>query len=866
MLHRTIFIGLGSTGCNTLDALQDIAYLSTGDAEMGGAWAYLKLDTAAPGDKTFCGDTSHSIQIQVSNNEINTLEEYMKNLDLQRDVGSEDLSWLWKDGRLRIKAQTAGSGMNRRYARSCIYYYWEVEQKSSASIKKWLKTQKTEFIEAEGKRSPQAIEAKLRSILPQRSIVPKVSNSNVRYVIVAALGGGTGSGALLELAKRMEKDEITHENILCLSYPPSVDHPSANDTDGNNRRGNAMESLSYYELYLQDQQSKQLLRPHLIISPSNDQYTLAADDSQAMRQLEYMGAMFLSRISAALEFDAIAVDLLKDADTALPHAWTFAFTGVRIPALELKAMAIYNAVDRVCNPANSSDPINWFSDPQVHWKTIEQQAKDLVKASFNHIYRTVENRLSSVSEIRKRDFSRSFIDNQYDWFGTNEDLLKKVINTIVEQARNVLKDKVEIQSINYIRKLLAKISELVKEVPQLNEASVDRAYKMLKGDPPSHEARNRLFAWYMLSVLGEAVREIENKLDFFQDALRQVRISPEAVDMIKRRQDANFYYNIIPDNFDIKIPRFSFLELDSVNNLFDNLNEKIDPSALKQDILRKILRIAEIPAGTQFDRTQFTTQDAKDFMKDKIQWPMLNLTDRFGIKMIVSTCFGGALTEILGDRNRSLRDEFNKSINDLELNVETDRIDSDLARLMSPLQLDALKIWKDCSKDKLKIGQKEFRDGATHALDPETQADYYPLEGMQKQTLAMEVLKRLLICTDNERKDDSHVSFIYELPQYKPTSWSSDGYGLVLRYNTESSQKIDFPEDDNLSSLFKRIMDVCRKEGGEAFLNNWVRFVNAKLLEDNEYKQRWDNLFAEGDLNLILPDGKPTLIYSSHRP
>lgn len=865
MLHRTIFIGLGSTGCNTLDALQDIAYLSTGDAQMGGAWAYLKLDTASPGDKTFCGDTSHSIHIQVDN-EIATLEAYLRDLDIKGDVNQEDLSWLWKNGRLRINGHVQGSGMNRRYARGCIYYYWNVERSTMKSIKLWLQAKKTEFMDDNGERSRQAVQAKLTSILPLGTPVPQVSNTDVRFVIVAALGGGTGSGALLELAKRMERDEITQENILCLSYPPSVDHPGANDVDANNRRMNAMESLSYYELYLQDEQLKRLLRPHFIISPSNDQFTLAADDSQAMRQLEYMGAMFLSRISAALKFDAIAVDLLKDAKNNKPHPWSFALTGVRIPALELKAQAMYEAVDRVCNPDKSGDPINWFSDPKVHWKTIDLQARDLIKACFNHIYSAVESRFSSVTEIRKRDLMRSFTDNQYEWFGTPEELLKKVVHTIVEQARMVLKDKVEIQSINYMGKLLAMMKEHVKEVPQLNDAALDRAYKQLKGDPPTHEGRNRLFSWYMLSVLEQAIVVIEEKLNLFRDALREVRISPEAIDMIKRRQNANFYQNIIPDRFHIDIPSFSFLELDSVNNLFGNLNEKINPQLLKQDILRKILRVAQIPSGTRFDRTQFSNQAAKDAMRNKIEWPMLNLKDHNEIALIVFSCFGGAITEILGDRNRAQRDDFNQSISDLGLKVETDRIDPDLARLMSPLQLDALKIWRDCSKDSLKIGLPEFRAGTEFASNPDTQADYYPLHGSEKQVLALEVLKRLLVCTDNERKDDAHVGFIYELPQYKPTAWSSDEFGLVLRYNNQSSQALPFPINGSLTSMLGNIMKICETEGGEAFLSNWVRFVNSKMLEDQSYKARWDTLFAAGNLNLTMPDGKPRIIYGSQRP
>jgi len=616
MLHRTIFIGLGSTGCNTIDAIQDIAYLSTGSADMGGAWAYLKLDTAVPTDKSICGDTAHSIHIQVAEPEIRVLTQHFANR-ANNGAAGEDLSWLWQEGKLRISGKVAGSGLNRRYGRACVYYYWNVEHNLQKNIKSWLLSMKNQFIAAQGPRSPLEIQKKLASTLPQGSPVPEVSAQEVKFVIILALGGGTGTGGLLELAQRIHNDGVSTKEIMCLSYPPSINHPQPGQPGGNDRRYNALECLYYYEQYLIDPNSPKNLRPHFIISPSKDSMDLAPTDNEAMRQLEYLGAMFLTRISAALDVDAIMVD--KIAQFPQPFTWSVAFGGVRIPALEIKAREIFKAVARICNNSNSSYSISWHKNVQLSQETMEDEATWIVRDCFEIISKFCLAKFSALAPPRKDDFYGAYINNKDNWFDDNyERLSDEMLKHTVERIQSTMHNTIAARSIGYIEGLITRIKSLLEKIPGLNDDHINKAYKMLRHDPPSPLGRNKLVVWKYREAVLRTISRLGEKLDEFKTVLEGVEVNQESIELIRQREEAVFYHSITPDNFNIEIPSLSFLDMEPVLKMFSKPQEHLSTQELKSVLMKELSRRARLPEATSFDRSQFSNDKTKKFLQNKI--------------------------------------------------------------------------------------------------------------------------------------------------------------------------------------------------------------------------------------------------------
>lgn len=859
MLHRTIFIGLGSTGCNTIDALQDIAFLTTGNAEMGGAWAYLKLDTAMPTDTTFCGDTSHSIHIQLANDEISTLKTHLMQLDNSGNTSKGDLDWLWKDGKLRIDAKIAGSGLNRRYARGCIYYYWNVETNPTKNLKTWLSNMKNQFIAADDPRSPQKIEEKLRAILPAGSTIPQVSSQDVRIVIVLALGGGTGTGGLLELAKLIHRDNITKDDMLCLSYPPSVNHPQTGTPGGNDRRYNALECLYYYEQYAKDPNSPRNLRPHFIISPSKDGMDLAANDDASMRQLEYLGAMFLTRITAALDFDKVMVDL--NSQFPQPYPWSIAMAGVRIPALEIKAAEIYKAVGKICDQTNSSDPISWYKNAQVAAETVDQEAWKILKVCFEHISQYCHTRFSPLNPPRKADFYTEYTNNKANWFDDQVNkLVEEMLPLAIEEIKRFMHANSQARSIRYMEELVQRMQSKLARIPVLNDAKIQEAYNHLKGDPPHPQGRTKLFVWYLREAVVQTVGLVGEKLELFENTLAGVKINQSAIDLINQRKETNFYKNIEPDNFRIEIPSFSFLELEPVLNLFRRPNERLNATELKTELMRVLSRDARLPANTRFDRTQFSKAETKAFLSKKIDHPLLNLEHFNNLIPIYDACFGGALTDLIDASRENQRQQFEQSIADLNLHVATSRIDPDLTRIMSPLQLDALKIWAQCRYDDLTISTPQYGVGIQSSNQPDMFGDYYP--PLPPSNVIIDAFKNLLVCSKTKRLDADHLHFIAVLPAYAPTSFGADGdYGLNLKHNITQDLLLRLPASGDINKIIKNLDQLCSTDAGKEHLLKWNRTIDTKKKTDTTLINRMDDLFARGDIRIALPDGRVTTIY-----
>lgn len=858
MLHRTIFIGLGSTGCNTIDALQDIAYLSTGSADMGGAWAYLKLDTAEPGDRTFCGDTAHRIHIQVMN-ETATLEAHLRERD-RKGWDGEDLSWLWKDGHLRIRGLLDGAGMNRRYGRACIYYYWNVEHDTQKNIKTWLQGMKSEFIDATGERTPNAIQNKLSSILPTGSPVPKVSNQEVRIVIILALGGGTGTGGLLELARRIYQDNISRREIVCLSYPPSVDHPQAGDILGNDRRYNAMECLYYYEQYRKDDASPNNLKPHFIISPSKNDMTLAAVDPQAMRQLEYLGAMFLSRVMAALDFDAIMVDL-QDA-IGKPYSWSVALAGVRIPALEIKAREIYQAAGKICGSDNSKDPISWYKDVQIAAGTMDEEATGIVRECFDHIGKFLLTKFATQDPPRKVGFHTEYINNKDDWFDKNyEKLSEEMLKLAVGRIRSILHSNNAARSVKYLEELIRRMKGLLDQVPALDDTAIEKTYGQLKGDPPSEPSRNKLFVWKYRDAVAMAIAIIEEKLDHFKSILQGVSVNQDAITRIQQRQETVIYKNIIPENFKVEIPPLSFMDLEPVFNMFSKPQERLNTQDLKRELMKELSRSAKLPAGTSFDRTQFSKDETRAFLRDKLDGPMLNLVHKDRLATISKVCLGGALTELIDSSRESQKKQFEDSIADLGLQVAASRMDPELISIMSPLQLDALKIWDNCQSANLSIGQPAFRRNLTFSADSDTWGDYYPPR--PDYSTAVEAFSNLLICSDVQRPDSSHLNLIDVLSQYRPTSFGTTSYSVVLSCSAEQKM-LELPANGDVNTILCKLIEIGSNTQGKEFLNRWNDYIKTKSRSDITLNSRMDTLFQLGNFRLTQPDGSEVTVYKPH--
>lgn len=859
MLHRTIFIGLGSTGCNTIDALQDIAFLTTGNAEMGGAWAYLKLDTAMPTDTTFCGDTAHSVHIQVAAQEISTLTAHLRQLDNSGNGSSKDLTWLWKDGKLRIDAKIAGSGLNRRYARGCIYYYWNVETNPTKNLKTWLSTMKNQFIAAEAPRSPQKIEEKLRAILPAGSAIPQVSPQEVRIVIVLALGGGTGTGGLLELAKLIHGDNITSGDMLCLSYPPSVNHPQTGTPGGNDRRYNALECLQYYEQYAKDPNSPRNLRPHFIISPSKDGMDLAVNDDAAMRQLEYLGAMFLTRITAALDFDKVMVDL--NSQFPQPYPWSIAMAGVRIPALEIKAAEIYKAVGKICDQTNSSDPISWYKNAQVAAETVDKEAWKILKVCFDHISQYCHTKFSPQNPPRKADFYTEYTNNKANWFDDQVNhLVEEMLPLAIEEIKRFMHANSQARSIRYVEELVQRMQSKLAKIPVLNDAKIQEAYNLLRGDPPHPQGRTKLFVWYLREAVAQTVQLISEKLEIFKSILEGVTINKDAIELIKQRQDTNFYANIEPNNFRIEIPSFSFLELEPVLNLFRRPNERLNATELKTELMRVLSRDARLPSNTTFDRTQFSKAETKAFLSNKIDHPLLNLEHFKNLIPIYNVCFGGALTDLIDSSRENQREQFEQSIADLNLQVATSRIDPVLTRIMSPLQLDALKIWAQCRYDDLTISTPQYGDGIQSSNHPDMFGDYYlPLP---PSNVIIDAFKNLLVCSTTKRPDADHLHFIDVLFAYQPTSFGAGGaYGLNLKHNITQDLLLRLPESGDINEVVKALDQLCSTDAGKEHLLKWNRLIDTKKRTDPTLKNRMQELFAQGEIRITLPDGRVTTIY-----
>lgn len=857
MLHRTIFIGLGSTGCNTIDAIQDIAYLSTGSADMGGAWAYLKLDTAVPTDKSFCGDTAHSIHIQVAEPEIRVLSQHLANRTNNGTAG-EDLSWLWQEGKLRISGKVAGSGLNRRYGRACVYYYWNVEHNLQKNIKSWLLSMKNQFIAAQGTRSPLEIQKKLASTLPEGSPVPVVSDQEVKFVIILALGGGTGTGGLLELARRIHNDGVSTKEIMCLSYPPSINHPQPGQPGGNDRRYNALECLYYYEQYLIDPNSPKNLRPHFIISPSKENMDLAPTDNEAMRQLEYLGAIFLTRISVALDVDAIMVD--KIAQFPQPFAWSVAFGGVRVPALEIKASEIFKAIARICNNSNSSDPISWHRNVQLSSETMEDEATWIVRECFETISKFCLAKFSTLDPPRKDDFYGAYINNKDNWFDDNyERLSDEMLKHTVERIKSTMHSTRAARSIRYIEELINRIKSLLGKIPGLNDENINKAYKMLRHDPPSPQGRNKLVVWKYREVVLRTISRLEEKLEEFKTVLEGVEVNQEAIQLIMQRESAVFYRNIWPDSFSIEIPSLSFMDLEPVLNMFIRPQEHLSTQELKRGLMKELSRRARLPESASFDRSEFSNSDTKEFLHDKIDWPMLNLQHTNNLTSILKVCLGKKLTDLIDEGSKKLREDFNQEIADLDLEVATDRVDPVLTRIMSPLQLDAIKIWGNCMSEDLSINLDDYQQDLLSSNDPSTWGDYYsPRPGY---AIAINALKNLLICSRVSRPDASHLLFIDVLTQYRPTVFGTTSYSIRLQYSGGPVEVLELSENDNISDILGKLIQTSSTLQGKEFLKQWNQYISSRWLTDTELSTRIDKLFELGEFLLTLPDGKQVTIY-----